>query len=391
MKHETNNEMDLLLRRLGRQQDVFAPDAGDHLDADELNAYAENWLPATARSRYTDHLAGCRRCRELVVQLSAAAGVVAGEQTVKVADPSGLKAFLASLFSPMVLRYAVPALGLVVVAVIGFAVLRRNARSEYVSQMQREQVASPAASGQTETGKDQSGATYSLAEPTNSVTDKGMTSQDTPNNSAKPVPESTPAGREENAPAAKAPAEPVAADSTASQPAGSAAPATPTAKVDSVSDERKQKYEDAARKQEAEVTVASKEVSKRDFEINKSANKKAEEPAAARGRPAKPAVGGFTITQGAGAASSGQQREGAGKDDKDAGTETRSVAGRSFRKQRGVWTDTAYNGSKENMIVTRGSEGYRGLIADEPAIKTIADQLDGEIIVVWKGRIYRIR
>jgi len=389
MKQETNNEMDLLLRRLGRQQDVFAPDAEDHLDADELNAYAENALPATARSRYTDHLAECGRCRQLVVQLSAAAGVVAGEQTVRVAAPSRLKAFLASLFSPMVLRYAVPALGLVVVAVIGFAVLRRNARSEYVSQMQR--VASPAAPGQTEAGKDQSGVTYSLAKPTDSVTDKGISSQDAPNNSAKPVPESTPAGRVENAPAAKAPAEPVAADSTASQPAAAAAPPTPAAKVDALSDERKQKNEDAARRQEAEVTVASKEVSKRDFEMDKSANKKAEEPAAARGRPAKSAVGGFTVTQGAGAASPGQQREGAGKDDKDAGAETRSVAGRDFRKQRGVWTDTAYNGSKENMIVTRGSEGYRGLIADEPAIKTIADQLDGEIIVVWKGRTYRIR
>ena len=389
MKQETNNEMDLLLRRLGRQQDVFAPDAGDHLDVDELNAYAENALPAAARLRYTDHLAECGRCRELVVQLSAAAGVVAGDQTIKVGAPSGLKAFLASLFSPMVLRYAVPALGLVVVAAIGFAVLRRNARSEYVSQVQSDRVASPAAAEQTEARKDQSGATYSLAKPTDSVTDKGMTDQDSPHNSAKPAPESTPADREENASAAKAPAEPVAANSAASQPA-TAAPAAPAAKVDALSDERKQKNEDEARKQEAEVTVGSKEVSKRDFEMDKSANKKAEEPAAARARPAKPSGGGF-ITQGAGIASTGQQREQAGKDDKDASSETRSVAGRNFRKQRGVWTDTAYNGSKENMIVTRGSEGYRGLIADEPAIKTIADQLDGEIIVVWKGRIYRIR
>ncbi|HEY0762929.1 MAG TPA: hypothetical protein VGD61_11220 [Pyrinomonadaceae bacterium] len=388
MKQETNNEMDLLLRRLGRQQDVFAPDAEGHLDADELNAYAENALPATARLRYTDHLAECGRCRELVVQLSAAAGVVAGDQTIKVGAPSGLKAFLASLFSPMVLRYAVPALGLVVVAVIGFAVLRRNAPGEYVSQRQ---VASPTAGAQTEAGKDQSGVTYSLAKPTDSVTDKGMTSQDAPHNSANPAPGSTPVGREENARSAKAPAEQVAADSTASQPASAAAPPTPAAKVDALSDERKQKNEDEARKQEAEVTVGSKEVSKRDFEMDKSANKKAEEPAAARARPAKSAVGGFAVTQGAGVASTTQQREQAGKDDKDASSETRSVAGRNFRKQRGVWTDTAYNGSKENMIVTRGSEGYRGLIADEPAIKTIADQLDGEIIVVWKGRIYRIR
>ena len=71
MKQETNNEMDLLLRRLGRQQDIFAPDAGDHLDADELTAYAENVLPVKTRARYTEHLAECSRCRELVVRLSA--------------------------------------------------------------------------------------------------------------------------------------------------------------------------------------------------------------------------------------------------------------------------------------------------------------------------------
>jgi hypothetical protein len=43
------------------------------------------------------------------------------------------------------------------------------------------------------------------------------------------------------------------------------------------------------------------------------------------------------------------------------------------------------------MTVARGSEQYRVLVADEPSIRTIADQLDGEIVVVWKGRNYRIR
>src|ERR1051325_5518777 len=101
MKQETNNEMDLLLRRLGRRQDVFPPAAGDHLDTDELSAYAENALPAKTRARYTEHLAECSRCRELVVRLSASAGVVITEQ--KVSLPSGWRKFLASLLSPMVL------------------------------------------------------------------------------------------------------------------------------------------------------------------------------------------------------------------------------------------------------------------------------------------------
>jgi hypothetical protein len=74
----------------------------------------------------------------------------------------------------------------------------------------------------------------------------------------------------------------------------------------------------------------------------------------------------------------------------DMSASTRTVAGRRFRKQGGVWIDTAYDSSKNVVTVTRNSEQYRGLVGDEPAIKTIADTLDGEIIVVWKGRTYRI-
>src|SRR6185503_21033568 len=99
MRQETNNEMDLLLRRLGRQQETSA--SGDHLDADELSSYAENVLPPAARTRYTEHLAECARCRDLVVQLSSSAGVVAARETASIAGPSALRKLLANLFSPM--------------------------------------------------------------------------------------------------------------------------------------------------------------------------------------------------------------------------------------------------------------------------------------------------
>jgi hypothetical protein len=70
---------------------------------------------------------------------------------------------------------------------------------------------------------------------------------------------------------------------------------------------------------------------------------------------------------------------------------TRSVAGRKFRKDSGIWTDTAYDSSTRTINMARGSEQFRALVADEPGIGTIAEQLDGEVIVVWKGRPYRIR
>jgi len=83
-----------------------------------------------------------------------------------------------------------------------------------------------------------------------------------------------------------------------------------------------------------------------------------------------------------------QRDDAADKDKNDA--ETRTVAGRRFRKQGSVWIDAAYN-SQSLTELRRGSEQYRGLVGDEPEIKQIADHLDGEIIVVWKGKAYKIR
>src|SRR6478672_2346398 len=130
MKRESENEMDLLLRNLGRLKDTSrseGEEADAHLDPDELNAYAEKALPAAAHARYTEHLADCSRCRALVSQLSLAAGMVV-EENLPSAVPmtSGIMAFLSRLFSPMVMRYAVPAMGLIIVASIGFLVFRQS-------------------------------------------------------------------------------------------------------------------------------------------------------------------------------------------------------------------------------------------------------------------------
>jgi hypothetical protein len=72
----------------------------------------------------------------------------------------------------------------------------------------------------------------------------------------------------------------------------------------------------------------------------------------------------------------------------DRSTETRSVGGRRFRKQGSVWIDTDYK-STQLTNVARGSEQYRALVADEPALRKIAEHFSGEVIVVWKRRAYR--
>src|SRR6266446_2392863 len=70
-----DTQIDVLLRRHAERA---RSNAGiEHLDADELNAFAEGALPAAARSRYVSHLADCDDCRRLVSQLAISAGAVA--------------------------------------------------------------------------------------------------------------------------------------------------------------------------------------------------------------------------------------------------------------------------------------------------------------------------
>jgi hypothetical protein len=121
---------------------------------------------------------------------------------------------------------------------------------------------------------------------------------------------------------------------------------------------------------------------KEEATIAKSAT--ASRPAARRAKP--------RTTDGereAGSSADSARDEGARAPKSDA--ETRTVAGRKFRRTGSAWIDTAYKSSQAVTSVRRNSEQYRALVADEPELRRISDALGGEITVVWKGRAYRIR
>lgn len=367
MKQETNNEMDLLLRRLGRRDDASVSDT-DHLDADELSAYTENALPALARARYTAHLAECLRCRELVVQLSSSIGVVAASEVVTVAEPSGWKGFLASLFSPMVMRYAVPALGLILVAAIGLVVVRNKQSANYVTQVtnQAPQNTQPEQLVRPEGGF----AAPDSISPTPGVRgnveqqDKTQTKQNEASLPNAPPAASVDAKVSKDA----GPEKPKPDQQTASAQEPPPQPAAPAP-----SDETRQTAEKAVNKKEFRGQVATTQSAESGIQVQSPRERKSDYA----GRPAaasEPATGVV-----------------ADRERDDLSASTRTVAGRRFQKKGGIWIDTAYNSSQGITTLTRGSEQYRAVVADEPAIKTIADELDGEILVVWKGRTYRIR
>ena len=391
MKQETNNEIDLLLRRMSRQ-DGGSVASDQHLDVDELSSYAQNALPPSARARYTEHLADCSTCRKLVTELSLALGAtaVAAAPVESVAAPSALKKFLASLFSPMVLRYAVPALGLIIVAAIGFAIFRQPRQNTFVAKLEDKQAESrpfvtpaPSAPGasspETANGRLQKESPDQAANPKEPVTKSESASGAAAGSG--PAPAGTPQAVDEVAAAAPPPA--VAAEP---QPAKTA-----TAETEAQKKQEEKKKDDAVAKDEptrggAFVTADTAKAKEQTHGFT----------------PAKPEAGRADQSKRdsiplqrrgvvGGVASANRDRsETEAQADKD-NAETRTVSGRRFRKERGIWTDTAYDSSTPTVNMARGSEQFRGLVADEPEIKKIAEQLDGEVIVVWKGRAYRIR
>ncbi|HEX5889747.1 MAG TPA: hypothetical protein VFY61_13655 [Pyrinomonadaceae bacterium] len=404
MRQETNKEIDLLLRRMSRQnggslRDTEAHEShlGEHLDGDELSSYAQNALPAAARARYTEHLAECSTCRKLVTELSLSLGATAGAASPveTVVEASGLKKFLASLFSPMVLRYAVPALGLILVAAIGFVILRQRGQEDFVAQVDTNQ-------------KSTAPLTASEAPAPASSADRGLVDNapaDQPGRAANPKEAASKSAEVSGDAAGSGPAAPAPVTTT---PRAEEAPPppqtgqlpqpTPAPKIAAATEsddkrkaaegEEQQKKDSIAKAPEPAVTVEKTDATVKSAKTNEQASNYNAAPqtgAPARADESKreslPVQRRGTFGT---ATSAGRARA---QDD----AETRTVSGRRFRKERGIWTDTAYDSSTSTVNVARGSEQFRALVADEPEIKKIAEQLDGEVIVVWKGRAYRIR
>ena len=408
MSKEAKNEIDLMLRQLGRRDgaayggvrgpDVLFDSGEQHLDADELNSYVANALPAAARTRYMEHLADCASCRRLVAQLSAAQGPVV-EQATSVPAPSALKQFLASLLSPMVLRYAVPAFGVIVIMIVGFVVMRRDsARESHIvfsvdNNTSVAQAASPTPPSLDkfvgDDAADSGERAAPKADPLKGLSSGAAIAEQRSDDTAN----AAPVAPSEAQPLAKS-GEPVA------PPAPKVAP-TKTEETERAQGEKKAEADATARAKMAEADA----VRHRD-EQNKAPEPQrqvAAAPASGAGRSLE--AGRLYSSEAAdnraaktrrdatidkSTAKDDASREDAGKDKNEAAPETRSVAGRSFRKRGNVWVDSAYS-SQQTTSMRRGSEQYRTLIGDVPEIRQIAEQLNGEFIVVWKGRAYRIR
>lgn|GEM_PF-289967 len=473
MKPEVDQEMDSLLRAHARREGgvraatTRGAQAGAHLDADELSAYAEGALPAPTRTRYAAHLADCDVCRHEVVVLARAAGVaerLAERPAVAAAAVPSLswRERLATWLAPGTWRYALPVVALVAISGVVLLVMTGTRKSQHESATQvasaphvnsaPEQNHAPAAQPQVATSATPGGllgdtAANNANNASTATKTAGATTatpvalpeliarneaKDSPLPPARPVAAPPPQQAQSNdAPATldqiQATTQNTAANQNAgvglsnnqvgaqqAQPAPRAYAPEPQAAGSSappaVAELNKEQAKTEKPKASAPVEITSESARAGDKKDSTGEHgpRKGRETTRTRERdetathgPSRSmsqpkderaddrAADPEETTRGA-RRRSDEVRGGGTRGGEDAG-ETRTVAGRQFRRQKNAWVDTAYRAGQATVNVRRDSEQWRALVADEPDLRRIADALGGEVLVVWHGRAYRIK
>lgn len=417
-------QIDLLLRRhAGRARPGQAKEnsATGHLDADELNAFAEGSLPAAARARYVSHLADCDDCRKVASQLAISGGAVVAAEAKNTADPQGYSWWkrLSGFFSPLTLRYAAFAVVLIAVVGVTLLVMRRPREANFVAQNEptnQPQVsavrpadsAPPAGLIQAEKGNaDRLAATSTAAASPMVSQPEVLKGGQTP--APPPKPEQETPATTSPALAAKKAAELVI---TESSPSYASPPPGEVGRAGTLSRERqdvpgdvasgprksqplsdKSKMMDRSRAGEMPKDVRAQDDSNRAAVNQPQSNMQREaDEKAAPGRDADTLSSNRNARETRAQAPPATQSAGAGSRNASNASEekpeTRSAGGRKFKRQGNAWVDSKFKSSMTLKSISRGSSEFDAL---DSGLRSIAQQLGGQVIVVWKNKAYLIR
>ena len=411
-------QIDVLLRRsAGRSP---SQPANEHLDADELNAFAEGSLPAAARVRYVSHLVDCDHCRQIVSQLAISGGALVQTESETSADTRGYSWWkrFSGFFSPLTMRYTAFAAVLVLIVGIGFFVIRQRPAPTLVAQNDQSKPAAPSALKPSGDAPPQAGSASQSAAVENKQALPSSASQTSPSldEVAKLDKPDNPTVPPKPAKEAEAPANPLPAPSKkgetgVTQVVPSYAPPPPVEGqraetlareqespkgLASASGPRKSappadnlKLMDRARTGESEKDIRAGDDSSRAGVSQPSTSKRAGVEKAkgprrdaennARNRNSNEVQNDAAKTQ-------GLTTNRAAAEEKP--PETRSAGGRKFRRQGSAWVDVKFKSSMTLKSVSRGSSDFNDL---DSGLRSIAQQLGGEVIVVWIGKAYLIR
>lgn len=411
----TSNErqIDLLMRRYANA--AARPSVSDHLDADELSAFAEGAIPQATRARYVSHLAECDECRKQASDLAISSGaMISAEQTQpKTSEGRSFWQVLAGMFALPVLRYAAFGAVVLIVAGVAFVALRRPAESPLIAMnepasQQHETAVKPPASFDEGIQKRQTNTATSGPSPSAAdrflKTDEPRVPESLPaqpaplKDAAAPVIAGKKAGDVDTSKTAQSYSPPppnetvtlsqqqqnVARDLPSS---GVSGPRQQQQKVESIDklavkdrerDDIKEvaRSDDAARNKSGALSVGS---------VQSSASRRAADEKA-KGPMRNMDNNAMNRNENTGRAES-PKKSGEDRASREE-AQTRSVGGRKFRRQGNAWVDQKFKSSMTLKSIARGSNEFAEL---DSGLRSIAQQLGGEVIIVWKDKAYLIK
>ncbi len=373
MEHEFDKEMDAILRKARATGNV--PAASPHLGADVIAAFAENALPERSRSQYTMHLADCDRCRKILSQtisISDGAAEPAAAVPIAAATAEASIPWYKAIFRTPSLAVAMGGLILVFTGVLGFLVIQNNrdAQNSIVTQVteQEAQPGGPSVSDDSafsansnaamQADTEQEGTSNTATFPAAIANTMANTSIGTTFGEAarKPVSETAPAPATEMSVTGRQVDElPLATRQTS--------PVT----LDSVTADEAKKDDETRQAERSDASLAMKR----------------KEADTARARDLPPAA----AESGPGRSGPVQMQSNQNARNVSQMSVIRTVSGRKFTNRDGAWYDTEYN-DQATTNVRRGTEDFKKL---DSGLRSIADQIDGVVVVVWRARAYRIQ
>jgi len=377
MELEFDKEIDAIMRQ-ARMLTADAP-SEKHVDADAIAAFAENALPQKAKLLYMEHFADCDRCRKM---LSNAVAMNADDERsapaiVPATVVQAVAPWYAGLFGMRNLAFGMGALVLIFSGVLGYLVLQnRDSGSATVSQaIEPATLSEPAFGGLSAANAN---TAVPAASPSNAaVAENPVSTNNAANNAANVASPATP-GMVSKTEADGAKLAAVADDKDASvrkefapardRPEAPAAPPPPpiTGQTATVTGEQEKKVT-AARSDE----ITALEKAKLDYGEDRSRSRDIPAPASKAG----PSRSGPLQNQ----ANQVQNRN-------FEMPVTRAVAGKTFSNRDGAWYDSTYRG-QATVHYRRGTDEYKKL---DSGLRRIADNVNGTVVIVWKGKAYRI-
>jgi hypothetical protein len=394
-----DKQIDLLMRRYARAADN--PTVGDHLDADEMNTFAQGALPPAARAQYVSHLASCVHCRQQVAQLALASGAIARAETSVVENPKHQTVWqsVGAFLSPRVLRYAGFAAVLLIAVGITFIALRRAPRPDDLVASRSEAEQHPATATQPPAGSSNEAATEANtnARP-QQYSSPARGAEESVKRDADKLAEAAPApllAKEAPAPTVEAKKPATESVTVTSEPSYASAPPAGAGQGTSVGGVAAKR--DSLKTGEDRAASTERERSQGFLMGSRDDRQSKDQPATQQRRVAdeKTKGGPSRNLDNTAMRNANENRTesiplkiSAPKPNAAEETPTRSAGGRKFRKQGSAWVDQKFKSSMTLKSVARGSEEFNSL---DSGLRSIAQQLGGEIIVVWKGKAYLIK